>query len=461
MENKTLETSSNLKDKIKKYFRSLFDIREDTMSYDELRKMMEENTIIHGSNMWILMLAILIASIGLNVNSTAVIIGAMLISPLMSGILTMGYSLATRDLTMLRRAFTRFGTQVVISLIASTLYFLITPMDAPTSEMIARTSPTLWDVLIALFGGVAGMIGNTRQKKSNVIPGVAIATALMPPLCTAGYGLATMQLRFLLGAFYLFAINTLFIMLSAAFVTSLLKIPPHQVIDSRKQKKINRLITVITVITVIPSIIIGAITAYSSAMESKISDYLANEFVFTDTQIVQSSTDYVNRIISVSLVGETISDEVIERLEQEMAQYGLEKYSLHVTQNKTAEGVNSDNVTIVLQRKTIKQLQEKLVSQQDEIKQQQSTIDEMQESMATQTDYSSLAKEASAIFTKLSDCSCGLMSGEDGKYILLWATASQPLTPEEEQAVKNWLSAESGIKNVMLQINSANTESIE
>ena len=177
---------------LKRFLINLFDIRGDMMSYEDIDAMMEENTDIHGSNMWILMMAIMIASIGLNVNSTAVIIGAMLISPLMSGILTMGYSLAVRDLKLMRRALLSFGVQMVISLITSSIYFSFSPLGEPTAEMIARTSPTIWDVLIALFGGIAGIIGNTRQKKSNVIPGVAIATALMPPLCTAGYSIATM-----------------------------------------------------------------------------------------------------------------------------------------------------------------------------------------------------------------------------------------------------------------------------
>ena len=258
----------------KAYFRELLDIRGDMMGYEEIDAMMLENTAIHGSNMWILMLAIFIASIGLNVNSTAVIIGAMLISPLMSGILTLGYSLAVKDLALMRRSLASFGTQVAISLIASTLYFLLTPLQEPTAEMIARTSPTIWDVLIALFGGLAGMIGNTRQKKGNVIPGVAIATALMPPLCTAGYGLATLQPRFLLGAFYLFAINTLFIALSAALVTVLLRVPAHREISPQRQKKINRIILAITIITVIPSILIGGMTVYNSVMDSNIERYL-------------------------------------------------------------------------------------------------------------------------------------------------------------------------------------------
>lgn len=301
---------------IRKYFHDLFDIRDDMMSYEEIDEMMEENTVIDGANMWILMLAILIASIGLNVNSTAVIIGAMLISPLMSGIMTMGFSLAVRDLTLLKKSLTRFGTQVAISLIASTVYFFISPLSEPTSEMIARTSPTLWDVMIALFGGIAGMIGNTRQKKGNVIPGVAIATALMPPLCTAGYGIATMQPRFIFGAFYLFLINTLFITLSSAFIAAVLGVPRHKYIRQAQQKRINRIIIAITIITVIPSVYIGMITVRDSVISHNVSSYLSNEFVFSDTQVVRSSTDKQNNVISVSLVGVPVADEVLADLER-------------------------------------------------------------------------------------------------------------------------------------------------
>ena len=164
MEHKEPEIIEKSRSGIRKYLYDVFNIRDDMMSYEEIDAMMEENTVIHGANMWILMMAALIASIGLNVNSTAVIIGAMLISPLMSGIITMGFSLAVRDFSLFKKSLIRFGTQVAISLAASTLYFVISPLETPTSEMIARTSPTLWDVLIALFGGIAGMIGNTRKK---------------------------------------------------------------------------------------------------------------------------------------------------------------------------------------------------------------------------------------------------------------------------------------------------------
>ena len=437
----------------KAYFRELLDIRGDMMGYEEIDAMMLENTAIHGSNMWILMLAIFIASIGLNVNSTAVIIGAMLISPLMSGILTLGYSLAVKDLALMRRSLASFGTQVAISLIASTLYFLLTPLQEPTAEMIARTSPTIWDVLIALFGGIAGMIGNTRQKKGNVIPGVAIATALMPPLCTAGYGIATLQPRFLLGAFYLFAINTLFIALSAALVTVLLRVPAHREISPRRQKKINRIIVSITVITVIPSILIGGMTVYNSVMDSNIERYLKSEFVFSDTQLVQSSTDKMEKKISVSLVGQPVSQEAIAMLQKELANYGLEGYTLHVTQNSvSADPENSDRVTIALQENAISALQEKLEEKERELDAANRQLEEMRSSPDLADKLQALSAAAPRIFTKLEACSVGYMSDSEGEFILLTASASEPMSAGEIETLENWLRTETGLDRVTVYI---------
>ena len=435
----------------KKYFRELLDIRGDMMSCEEIDAMMLENTAIHGSNMWILMLAIFIASIGLNVNSTAVIIGAMLISPLMSGILTLGYSLAVKDLALMRRSLASFGTQVAISLIASTIYFLLTPLQEPTAEMIARTSPTIWDVLIALFGGIAAMIGNTRQKKGNVIPGVAIATALMPPLCTAGYGLATLQPRFLLGAFYLFAINTLFIALSAALVTVLLRVPAHRQISPLRQKKINRIILSITIITVIPSILIGGMTVYNSVMDSNIDRYLKSQFVFSDTQLVQSSADKLEKKISVSLVGQPVSQEAIELLRKELTNYGLEGYTLHVTQNSVStELENSDRVTIALQENTISALQKKLEEKERELDEVNRKLDDCESSPDPADKLQTLCETAPQIFTKLKECSVGYMSDSAGEYILLTAAVNGPMSDAEIETLENWLRTETGIDRVKI-----------
>ncbi len=444
--NKMQKETERKRSAIGEYFHNLLDMRSNMLSYDELNEMMKENTVIHGANMWILMLAILIASIGLNVNSTAVIIGAMLISPLMSGILTMGYSLAIRDISMLKHAASRFATQVIISLITSTVYFLLSPLHTATSEMIARTSPTLWDVLIALFGGIAGGIGNTRQKTSNVIPGVAIATALMPPLCTVGYGIATAQLSFILGAAYLFLINTLFIALSAFFVTKLLRVPVHTELDAKKEKKIRRAITAAVVITVIPSVLFAGFTVYKSVLEKNADDYLKKEFVFSETQLVQSSVDYMEKNISVSLVGMQISDDRIGELENKLSDYDLGGFTLHVTQNKSIEGeADSDKVTIAVQESTIRDLQSQLEKEKEE-------NDRLNESLGNITDCSAVSKKASEVFTDIKDIRVGLMYGENGQYILLSGVSEKELSDSEKQIMENFLKSESGVSEAVLDI---------
>jgi len=186
----------------RKIFRFL-DLTSDLDDIDQIHSSIEKGIIFKGTNLWILIFAIVIASVGLNTNSTAVIIGAMLISPLMGPINGMGYSIATYDFALFQRALKNFTFAVAASLLASTVYFSISPLSRAHSELLARTSPTIYDVLIALFGGLAGIVAISSRHKGTVIAGVAIATALMPPLCTAGYGLATLQFSYFFGAFYL------------------------------------------------------------------------------------------------------------------------------------------------------------------------------------------------------------------------------------------------------------------
>ena len=445
--------------KVRNFFHSLFDIHDDMMTYEEIDKMMKDNTVIHGSNMWILVLAILIASIGLNMNSTAVIIGAMLISPLMSGIMSMGYSIAVRDLSLLKRSVVRFGTQVAISLLTSTLYFIISPLNEPTSEMIARINPTIWDVLIALFGGVAGIIGNTRNKKGNVIPGVAIATALMPPLCTAGYGIATLQLKFFAGAFYLFLINTLFIALSTAFVTLILGVPYHKNLSSEQQKKINRIIVVITIVTIVPSIFIGSLTVYQTVIDKNVSDYLTNEFAFSDTQVVQSKTDKQKKSITVSLVGKPVSDETIKSLKNKMKDYNLEEYALHVTQNsyvnpdKDDKSVNA--ASIATYESAINELEKQLEEKDEELEKIRKLAEEYKENTKNDVDCKKLTSDAQLIFPQLEKCSCGIMSDSEGEYILLTAEvkSKNKISSAEKDSIENWLKTASGMDRATVQIN--------
>lgn len=212
-----------MEEKIEKLLK-WFDLRSEMEGYDTIHENIERGIVFKGTNLWILMFAIVVASVGLNMNSTAVIIGAMLISPLMGPINGMGYSLATYDFMLLRRSVKNFLLAVLVSLLTSAFYFLLSPINEAHSELLSRTSPTIYDVIIALFGGLAGIVAMSSRLKGNVIPGVAIATALMPPICTAGYGLATLQFNFFFGALFLFTINTVFIAFASLMVLSLIHI---------------------------------------------------------------------------------------------------------------------------------------------------------------------------------------------------------------------------------------------
>lgn len=249
MENSQEET---FKEKIKR----TFSLSEDSATHEEIRSRLLDGGKVTGTNMCVLVCAMVIASVGLNVGSTAVIIGAMLISPLMGSILASAYASVAADYPLLKNHTIGFGMQILISVSAAAIYFLISPVKEPTAELLARTSPTFFDVLIAFFGGLAGIIGQTRDDKANtVIPGVAIATALMPPLCTCGYSIANGRWDMLLGAGYLFIINTYFIFLSAGIILSVLKIPKMREFTPQEWKRRRFRMVRNTIIIMIPSLV--------------------------------------------------------------------------------------------------------------------------------------------------------------------------------------------------------------
>ena len=246
------EQNETIKEKIRK----AFSLKEDSASHEEIRARLLDGGQITGTNMCVMVCAMIIASVGLNVSSTAVIIGAMLISPIMGSILASAYGNVAADYVLLRNHMIGLGMQVVISVVAASIYFFLSPVKEPTVELIARTSPTFFDVLIAFFGGLAGIIGQTRLDKTNtVIPGVAIATALMPPLCTCGYAIANGRVDMLLGAGYLFILNAYFIFLSASIILSILKIPKTKELSEKEWRRHRFRMVRNTVIIAIPSII--------------------------------------------------------------------------------------------------------------------------------------------------------------------------------------------------------------
>ena len=243
---------------MREFLRGRFSLDEDKAQRDEVVASISKGVVFRGVNLWVLIFATMIASLGLNVNSAAVIIGAMLISPIMGPIMGIGLSLGINDFELLKKSLRNYALMFVVAIVTSTAYFLVSPLSSNSSELLARTVPTTYDVLIALFGGLAGIVAQTRQDRtSTVIPGVAIATALIPPLCTAGFGLATGQIRFFFGAFYLFFINSVFIALATYAMVRFLKYEKKAFIDKVRERNVKRLMMVITLVTFIPSVVIG------------------------------------------------------------------------------------------------------------------------------------------------------------------------------------------------------------
>ena len=317
-----------------------FDLRSDLEKEQEVIEEITRGVSFRGANLWVLIVAIFIASLGLNVNSTAVIIGAMLISPLMGPIIGMGLAVGINDLDLLKRALKNFSVATLISVLTAMLYFLISPLEEAQSELLARTTPTIYDVLIAFFGGAAGIIAlSTRGRGGNVIPGVAIATALMPPLCTAGYGLATWQPSFFFGAFYLFFINTVFISLSTFVGVRLMGFRHHELPTPERARRARHILTVIIVATIIPALLMTISIIRTSIFENNLRHFIADELTQTGTQILSSGTDAATKELRIVAVGRTITDVQQRAASAHMAQYGLGGYKLSVIQGGASDSL--------------------------------------------------------------------------------------------------------------------------
>ncbi|MEO7975583.1 DUF389 domain-containing protein [Flavobacterium sp.] len=252
----------------------------------------KKNIEFKGANLWILACAILVASVGLNVNSTAVIIGAMLISPLMGPIVGAGFALGIYDFLLLKKSLINLLNATLVSLTVSTLYFYLSPFKDVQSELLARTSPNIYDILIAFFGGVVGVIAVTRSEKGNPIPGVAIATALMPPLCTAGYGIATAQWAFFLGAFYLYCINCVFIGIATFLIIKYLNYPAAKQINDKIQGRVKFIIACLILIMLIPSSYLAYSLYREQQFKKNINLFIENEFTFKGYTVVYKKTDF-------------------------------------------------------------------------------------------------------------------------------------------------------------------------
>jgi len=418
-------------------FFKYFNLNNEKESHRNVINDIEKDVDFHGANLWILIFAIFVASLGLNINSTAVIIGAMLISPLMGPIIGLGLGMGINDLTLLRRSLFNYFFAAGVGLAASTLYFAVTPINAAHSEILARTSPNIYDVLIAFFGGLAGIIAIASKYKGNVIPGVAIATALMPPLCTAGYGLATLNMTYFLGAFYLFLINTVFIALATLLTVRLLKFPYKKLPDHEAEIKAKRLAWVVVVMTLLPSLYLG----YDIVQQNKFTRN-ANRFIQAETQLPNSyllerSIDARHKSITLTYGGKKITDTEIEQITKKLIYYNLEQTTVTVKQG-------FEYLSETRQPEKVNPLKQILAEKDNELLGLKATIDSLK---LLEVNTVQLTVEIKALYPGLQNIAlnalrpAGQQNGEDTEVYLVYLQFSKLPGKTEKDQVENWLEA--------------------
>ncbi|TDE18023.1 DUF389 domain-containing protein [Dyadobacter psychrotolerans] len=412
-----------------------FDISSEREDYSKIHDIVEGGIEFKGTNLWILIFAIFIASVGLNVNSTAVIIGAMLVSPLMGPILGMGYSIATYDSGLFKKAFINYLFAVIAGLLTSAAYFFVTPIYQAHSELLARTQPSIYDVIIALVGGLAGIVAISSRNKGNVIPGVAIATALMPPLCTAGYGLATGNWAFLFGALYLLTINTVFIGSATLITVRLLNYPIREYADAEQMKMANRWVTFIVLLTIVPSIYYGYLLVQKENFIQNANNFIINESYIEGDFLLKNELEPAKKQIKLIYGGKTIDETEKKRLAKRKAIYGLQNATLIIQQGFSISDVSKDLTQSERYQAEINKLKTELslnIQKQDSI----SAIKRLG---------NPLFNEMKPLFPEVSYCSADRQSffteGNRAKYFTVVILGSQnpKKTTRDISRISNWL----------------------
>lgn len=422
----------------KRFFNALPDKTDETAIVEQI----SDGVTFRGANLWVLIFAIFIACLGLNLNSTAVIIGAMLISPLMGPIIGMGLAVGRADLELLKRSLTNYGVSTVISVLTAALYFQLTPLTEAQSELLARTSPTLYDVLIALFGGAAGILALSTGGKGNVIPGVAIATALMPPLCTAGYGLAMGEWSFFFGACYLFFINTVFIALATYLGVRLLQFKPKQFVDKARLAVVNRYIAVIVVVTMLPAVYMTTQIIRQSVFENHVKQFVKQELNHPGTRILSEQADRETKILDVVALGAALPNEMIEAARQRLADYQLADYQLNVIQGAQSDSLLLARNNAGTQQSLSGQDQQHLVLQTERVAQlERETADYRRlDALARE-----IAGEVKAVCPKVESIGLSKItetpvdSGAVRSYVLAVANSRTPLPATDRDRLAQWL----------------------
>ena len=414
-------------------------------------KNIRNSIYFRGPNVWILVFSILIASVGLNVNSIPVIIGAMLISPLLGPIFGIGLGLGINDTGLLKASLKNILVMMVISLVASLVYFLITPLNLSNpTELLARTNPTIYDVLIALFGGFAGIFELSRKEKGTVFSGVAIATALMPPLCTAGFGLANGNLMYFIGALYLFTINCIFIILATYLTVKYMKFEQHEYKDEKSGKRARRLITVITVIVIVPSIWSAIVMIRENTFNETVSEFInANKNLYSG-YIMDYKVDHRNGSkVQVFFTGDPLSASEKNNFLESAKEFGLKPEQIIIQEHALGEGTNEGEILKGIYERT----DSEITRREAEIKKLE---DELKMLHASEIPFEQITREAvnqyphitSLFVARGAEVSAKDFSRSNG--LLAVVRTSEPLSEEEKTRLTDWLKIRLNIQNVTL-----------
>ncbi|MBP7647479.1 MAG: DUF389 domain-containing protein [Comamonas sp.] len=430
----------------------LFDLRKDQQDTKVIDETVRMGAQFGGTNLWVLFFAILIASVGLNTNSTAVIIGAMLISPLMGPIVGMGYGAAVQDLGLIRTAGKNLAIFVVLSLVTSVLYFTLSPLEQPQSELMARTFPTLWDVLIAAFGGAAGMVAVTRRSYSNIVPGVAIATALMPPLCTAGFGIAHGRWDMFGGAFYLFIINSMFIGASTLAVAKLLRLPRQGQLDEATRKRHRLIIVLGLTVVLVPSVWMAYRLVQQEVFASAAARVARDLESEPSSHVLMHEVDAGARTLRLIVVGRTDEAQLREQVQRRLLRDGQADVTVLV-RDAGDDSLNVEKLRSELQEGVNKTLVEQVKSmdaqlkalQQDVTKTQEQTLALVEKPAPKLVDAQALLQEVQAQHALV--CALTLAQGERSASAtdapkptsVVILDVAQPLSTHDKDGLLRWL----------------------
>ncbi|MGN0917852.1 MAG: DUF389 domain-containing protein [Oxalobacter sp.] len=435
---------------IKSYFNALPDKQREQETIEQI----STNAVFRGVRLWALIFAIFIASLGLNINSQTAVIGAMLISPMVGPILGMGLAIGINDLDLLKRSIKNHLISTLMSVLTATVYFIITPLADAGDELLSYTSPTLYDILIALGGGAACILALATKDKGNIIAGAAVATALMPPLCTAGYGIAMGNLPYFLGAFYLYFINMVFICLATFIGVRMLRFKRKMREDNTTVVKLHRSIIVIVILTLLPAAYLTYSIIQKNILNSNVTKFVKKELSFQGTEIISQKIDEEKNMLDIVAVGKRITDEATNSAREKMTYYNLNGYGLRIIQGTQAEdqlltkkgrndaGISSETNEILLQ--------------------QSAEIQNLENKLASYKRYETLGQEISREIKVLFPAvkSISLTTGIDNKtdtdassnYVLALAGLSPTgkFNHTDRTRLKNWLTARLQVDNLRL-----------